>query len=268
MRADPLALVVSVAVVGLASYGCGGSPAAPDPPPAAASVDCGPSLSVEWHVELPGEEIPTGESRVATLLPGIAFPLACAERVAVVDWSLEGPAVARVTVVPGADSSVTSRAWLTGLTPGSALVHARVVLRDGSAHEARPATVRVGASQAGQVGRLVVDEVIEIRGIATTISSTPQMPLVLPVSGRVEVVVDWDSVQTTGVRFTLLEGFWDQSKPGKVVIDSGPWALAGAKPQRASAEYLAAGNYSFQILADMKPGTIDRMRYQVRVSPR
>ena len=152
MRADSLALVVSVAVVGLASHGCGGSPSAPDQQPAAPSVDCGPSLSVEWHVELPGEEIPSGDSRVATLLPGIAFPLTCAERVAVVDWTLEGPAVARVTVIPGADSSVTSRAWLTGLTPGLAVLHARVVLRDGSAHEARPATVRVGGAMAPRAG--------------------------------------------------------------------------------------------------------------------
>jgi hypothetical protein len=271
LRVESLAVVVSAAVVGLAAGGCGGSSPPSAPEPGAPSVDCAGPLGAEFRVDLPGEEVPTGESRLATVRPGIAYP--CAERVAGVEWSLDGPAVVRVSVIPGTDSSVTSRAWLTGLTPGSVTVRARIVLKDGSVRQARPSTVRVGQAPPAPGGRLVVDEAVLIKAeTASTAPSTVEMPLVLPLSGRVEMVVDWDSTETAGVRCTLREGFWNPSNPGRVVIDSltlGAYSSTlGAKPQRAFAEYLPAGDYSFQILADMKVGASDVLHYQVRVSPR
>jgi hypothetical protein len=263
MRADARGVVVSVAI-GITASGCGGSSSPAAPSPSGAPVDCSAPLGVDFYVDMSGEEIPTGESRLAVVRPGIAYP--CAERVASVEWSLEGPAVARISALPGVDSSATGRAWLTGLARGSATVRARAVLRDGSARAARPATVRVGDGSAPSGGRVVVDAAVTITADSgLTVPSTPEMPLVLPLSGRVEIVVDWDSAETAGVRFPLREGVWNPASPGRVVIDS---LTPGARPQRALAEYLPAGEYSFQIVALVKLGTTDTMRYQVRMSQR
>ena len=212
-----------------------------------------------WQVTLSIVEFQISESVRGLVTPGLP---ACGNTLVRVTWGVEDNSVASVT-------PVGASAWVTGLAPGSTTVTARVELIEGVVHEAQPETVRVieaGTPPGGSV--VVAVGTTEVRfNQFTGAGGSDQIPVAIPSAGRVEVMVDWTSLDTP-LGFFFWEGACLEGPcPGELVINA---QRRPVKPRRETVDDLPAGEYTLGIFGVIDPAgdtAPETASYEVRLTP-
>lgn len=201
-------------------------------------------------------QVAVGESGTVSLSPTIQPQ--CAGAITSVSWSVESPSLGFATPREPAYRG----SWVTGSSPGTGIVNARIVFSDGSAQQATPRGVIVAprASPSGIVateGAVLMD---------APLPGNRFIPFTLPRdASQVDISVDWDSVLNAADVF-----LWQGTCSGTTTCGGLQFlplpSVFGVKPVRKSTPNLSAGEYTLRI-DNLGPGA-ETVRYEVRFTPR
>lgn len=203
-----------------------------------------------------------GESRTVFLFPFVESECAAT----IVTWSAEDVSVASLTPKEPAYQG----SWVTGVSPGTTTVGARIVFGDGRAQQAKPRTIEVVplASPAGSV--LIAEGAVDLEPYNGNSSADFRryVPFMLPQEARqVDMSVDWTSFLNK-INLVLFEGSCSggptSACPGLRLVASP--RVTETKPLPVSASNLAPGPYTLRI-DNLGPGP-ETIRYEVRLTPK
>jgi hypothetical protein len=257
---------------------CGGSPAGVctpyllppfDPDCEMTADDCrGYVQTASWAVDLHGAELLAGDSRRASVTPGLPDST-CIDLIGSVNWFVADPAVAASAPIGAKNArpevaADIARAWITGLGPGETTITARVTLTDGSTRDARPGALRVVAAARSPRRQIVVADgtvVISFNQFTNHGSGGP-IGFRVPQPGWLDVTLDWpdfSSVLSVDVYGGVCTAFPCQ---GPRIVNGG--RLEYVKPRRAGVP-VQGGDYTLAMWG-VGSGTI-QARYEVRFTP-
>ena len=246
------------------THPCGPNGCTPSP------QDCATLSAKDWEVgPLPtpfGDDfrLAVGESRTVFLFPPVESQ--CAASIGSVTWSAGDVSVASVTPKEPAYQG----SWVTGLSPGTTTVGARMVFGDGRAQQAKPRTIQVIplAAPAGSV--LVAEGAVDLEPYNGNSSADFRrfVPFMLPQEARqVDLSVDWTSFLNK-IDLVLFEGSCsggpNSACPGLRLVASP--RVTETKPLPVSANNLSPGPYTLRI-DNLGPGP-ETVRYEVRLTPK
>jgi len=209
----------------------------------------------------PGTEqlpIMIGQSHSLFLEPFVESQ--CVDSIGSVTWTVENPSVA--SIIP--EVRAYSGSWVTGVSPGTTVVRARIVFRDGRVQEPQPRAIQVVPRDGPSPGSLLVKEGRSVDPMPA--GSHAFVPLSLPQDATViEIAIDWDSPLDRAA-FALFEGgdCSATSCPGRLIPFGG--ANTDLKPLQEEALNLSAGPYTLR-LDNLGPG-LETIHYEVRMTPR
>lgn len=220
-----------------------------------------------WTVDLRGAELLDGDSRRASVTPGLR--IGCDDTIRSVDWSVQNPAVASVTPSGVRNTAQDTagdiaRAWVTGRGPGEATIGARIAFSDGSTLDARAAPLRVVApDRPSRRSTVVTEGTVDVAfNQFTQYGAGGPIPLVVPGTGHLDILVDWPDFSAT-FSFFIYEGrCLTLPCTGRVIVDGS--FLRHVKPRRETVR-VEPGEAS---LAMWGVGTgMATVRYEARFTP-